>query len=58
MQDGNSIDLISDYDDYFDQLADVIDEAEQYVHVLFYIIGADDTAARSLMPWSVQQPVA
>nr|WP_146341861.1 cardiolipin synthase [Nesterenkonia sp. NBAIMH1] len=48
VQDGNSIDLISDYDDYFDQLADVIDEAEQYVHVLFYIIGADDTAGKVL----------
>ncbi|GAB3193865.1 cardiolipin synthase [Nesterenkonia suensis] len=41
IQEGNSIELISDYRASFEWMVDAIDEAEDYVHVLFYIVGDD-----------------
>lgn len=48
IQDGNRVELISGYEDYFDQVAAEIDRAEQYVHVLFYIVAEDPSAAKVL----------
>ncbi|WP_147104589.1 cardiolipin synthase [Nesterenkonia populi] len=48
VQDGNRVELISGYEDYFDQMAAEIDGAEQYVHMLFYIIAEDPVAAKVL----------
>ncbi|TLP79015.1 cardiolipin synthase [Nesterenkonia sphaerica] len=41
IQEGNHITLISDYHDFFIRLAAEIDGAEEYVHVMFYIVGED-----------------
>lgn len=41
IQEGNQLTLISDYQATFNWLVDQIDQAREYVHVLFYIIGDD-----------------
>ena len=43
---GNAIELIADYDAAIDRLIADIDDAESHVHILTYILGADDTAGR------------
>ncbi|MGJ9372690.1 cardiolipin synthase [Nesterenkonia sp. CF4.4] len=41
IQEGNQLTLITDYKASFTWLVDQIDEAREYVHVLFYIVGDD-----------------
>ncbi|GAA1816957.1 cardiolipin synthase [Nesterenkonia flava] len=41
LQDGNQLELISDYKASFEWMVQAIDDAEEYVHVLFYIVGDD-----------------
>nr|WP_218849894.1 cardiolipin synthase [Nesterenkonia sandarakina] len=41
IQEGNQLTLITDYRATFTWLVDQIDEAREYVHVLFYIVGDD-----------------
>ncbi|RJN32714.1 cardiolipin synthase [Nesterenkonia natronophila] len=41
LQEGNHITLISGYQNFFIRLAAEIDGAEEYVHVMFYIVGED-----------------
>ena len=41
IQEGNHITLLSEYKDLFDRLVQEIDQAQEYVHVLFYIVGDD-----------------
>lgn len=41
IQEGNQIELISDYKKSFEWLIEQIDDATEYVHVIFYIIGDD-----------------
>lgn len=41
IQEGNHITLISGYKEFFIRLAAEIDSAEEYVHVMFYIVGED-----------------
>ncbi|HIW99784.1 MAG TPA: cardiolipin synthase [Candidatus Nesterenkonia stercoripullorum] len=45
IQEGNQLQLMTDYKASLEWIADCIDEAEEYVHVLFYIIGNDDEYA-------------
>lgn len=42
IQEGNRIRLLTEYREPFDWLVERIDAAEEYVHMLFYIIGNDD----------------
>ena len=49
IQEGNRIELFADYEGTFEWLAEQIDEAEQYVHVLFYIIGDDEHCTRPVL---------
>ena len=42
IQEGNEIRLMTEYREPFDWLVERIDAAEEYVHMLFYIIGNDD----------------
>lgn len=41
IQEGNHITLISGYQEFFIRLAAEIDSAQEYVHVMFYIVGED-----------------
>lgn len=41
--DGNSIDILPDYDDALMKLVSDIDEAEDFVHIEYFIIAYDDT---------------
>lgn len=41
LQDGNHITLLPEYKDLFDRLVQEIDQAQEYVHLLFYIVGDD-----------------
>ncbi|GFZ79059.1 cardiolipin synthase [Nesterenkonia alkaliphila] len=41
LQEGNHVTLIPGYKDYFTRVAAEIDAAEEYVHVVFYIVGED-----------------
>lgn len=41
IQEGNYVTLLPDYKEFFTRLAAEIDSAEEYVHVIFYIIGED-----------------
>ena len=41
IQEGNSIELITDYKASFEWMVEAIDGAQEYVHVLFYIVGED-----------------
>src|SRR5450631_3336562 len=43
---GNGADVIADYDGTIDRLVADIDAARDHVHLLYYIIGNDDTADR------------
>jgi cardiolipin synthase len=43
---GNAADVVADYDGTTDQLIADIDAARDHVHLLYYIIGNDDTADR------------
>lgn len=42
IQEGNELTLIPGYRDFFVALADEIDQAREYVHVLSYIVGEDE----------------
>lgn len=41
IQDGNQLTLLSDYKEFFERIVEEIDGAEEYVHVVSYIIGED-----------------
>ncbi len=43
---GNAADVVADYDGTIDRLIADIDAARDHVHLLYYIIGNDDTADR------------
>jgi cardiolipin synthase len=43
---GNEVELLSEYDDVIDRMIADIDEAQQTVHLLFYIFADDETGRR------------
>lgn len=43
---GNDVKLLSDYDDVIDRIVADIDQAQQTVHLLFYIFADDETGRR------------
>ena len=48
---GNTVELLSDFEEYLDRLCHDIDNAERYVNLLYYIFAYDDLTKKLLIPW-------